>query len=64
MSDAPIPGKRRRVKQKTRWKDSYKRDMETVGLKEEDVLDRTKWKNDIKTIPATQDDGKSQTRRR
>ena len=23
------------------------RDMESVGLKEEDVLDRTKWKNDI-----------------
>ena len=24
-----------------------KRDMESVGLKEEDVPDRTKWKNDI-----------------
>ena len=24
------------------WKDSCKRDMENVGLKEEDVLDRTK----------------------
>ena len=30
-----------------RWKDSWKRDMESVRLKEEDVLDRTKWKNDI-----------------
>ena len=28
-------------------KDSCKRDMESVGLKEEDALDRTKWKNDI-----------------
>ena len=27
-----------------RWKDSCKRDTESVGLKEEDILDRTKWK--------------------
>ena len=47
MSDAPVPGKRRRGRQKTRWKDSCKRDMESMGLKEEDVLDRTKWKNYI-----------------
>ena len=44
--DAPVPGKRRRGRQKTRWKDSCKRDMESVVLKEEDVLDRTKRKND------------------
>ena len=37
---------RRRGRQKTRWKDSCKRDMESVGLKE-DVLYRTRWKNDI-----------------
>ena len=42
-----VPGKRWRGKQKTRWKDSCKRDMESTGLKEEDALDRTKWKNDI-----------------
>ena len=42
-----MPGKRRRGRQKTRWKDSCKRDMESVWLKEEDVLDRVKWKNDI-----------------
>ena len=42
MLDAPVPGKRQRGKQKIRWKDSCKRDMESVGLKEEDVLDRTK----------------------
>ena len=39
--------KRQRGRQKTRWKDLCKREMESVGLKEEDVLDRTKWKNDI-----------------
>ena len=47
MLDTPVPGKRRRGRQKTRWKDSCKRDMGSVGLKAEDVLDRTKWKNDI-----------------
>ena len=47
MLDATVPGERRRGRQKTRWKDSCKRYMESVWLKEEDVLDRTKWKNDI-----------------
>ena len=31
MVDAPGPGKRRRGRQKTRWKDSCKRDKESVG---------------------------------
>ena len=39
MLDAPVPGKRRRGRQKTRWKDLCKRDMESVELKE-DVSDR------------------------
>ena len=43
MSDAPVPGKRWRGRRKTRWNDLCKRDMEIVGLNEEDVLDRTKW---------------------
>ena len=47
MLDAPVQGKRRRRRQTTRWKDSCKRDMESAGLKEDDVLDRTKWRNDI-----------------
>ena len=47
MLDAPVPGKKLRGRHETRWKDSCKRDMERVGLKEEDVLDRTKWKNGI-----------------
>ena len=33
MVDAPAPGKRWRGRQKTRWKDSCKRDMESLGLK-------------------------------
>ena len=39
MLDVPVPGKGRRGRQTTRWKDSCKRDMERVGLKEEDVLE-------------------------
>ena len=40
MLEAPVPGKRRRGRQKTRWKDSCK--IESVVLKEEDALGRTK----------------------
>ena len=53
MSDAPVPGKRWSGRQKTWWKVSCKRDMESMGLKEEDVLDGTKLSNDTKTTPAT-----------
>ena len=37
MLDAPVPGKRRKGRQKTKWKDSFKRGKESVGLKEEGV---------------------------
>ena len=49
MSDAPVPEKRR-GSQNIRWKDYRKTDMESEGLKEEDVLGRTKWNNDY-SIP-------------
>ena len=66
IEDEPVPGKRR-GRQKTRWKDSCKRDLESMGLNMEKVLGRTKWKRErereIKTIPATTDDGKSLRRR-
>ena len=35
-----IPGKRKRGRPKTRWKDACKRDMQTVGLREGDEGDR------------------------
>ena len=47
MLDAPVPGKRRRGRHKTRWKDSRKRYMESEWLKYEDAIDRTRWKNYI-----------------
>ena len=47
MLEAPVPVKRQGGREKPRWKDSCKRDMESVGLKDEEVLDKTMWKNDI-----------------
>ena len=41
MADAPIPGNGRRGKQKTRWKDSYGRNMESAELNVDDVTDET-----------------------
>ena len=46
MLDAPLPGKRWRGNRKPTWKDSCKRDMESVGLKEDDALDMTKWNDE------------------
>ena len=48
MADPTGQRKRRKGRQKTRWKESCERDMESVELKEEDVLDRTKSKREIK----------------
>ena len=45
-TSASLPGKRRRGRQKTRWKKKWK----VRGVKEEDTLDRTKWKNDIQYV--------------
>ena len=42
-----IPGKRKRGRPKTRWKDVCKRDMQTVGLREGDEGDRAYWKETI-----------------
>ena len=42
-----IPGKRKRGRPKTRWKDVCKRDMQTVGLREGDAEDRAYWKEMI-----------------
>ena len=42
-----IPGKRKRGRPKTRWKDVCKRDMQTVGLTEGDEGDRAYWKEMI-----------------
>ena len=42
-------GKRKRGRPKRRWKDCIKEDLELAGLKEEDALDRAKWRKAIRT---------------
>ena len=42
-----IPGKRKRGRPQTRWKDVCKRDMQTVRLREGDEGDRAYWKETI-----------------
>ena len=63
MTDTLIPRKRRRGRQKTRWKGSCKRDMESVELKVKDARDRISGIEKSKTIPATSDAGKRPRRR-
>ena len=58
MLDARVPGKRRRGRQKTMWKDLCKRHTESVGLKEEDVLGQS-GRIIFIISQATPDDGKS-----
>ena len=47
MADAWVQGNRWIGRQNTRCKDSRNRDMESVGLKVEDVMDRVKWQRKI-----------------
>ena len=63
MLDAPVPGKRRRGREKPMLKASCKRNMESEGLKVGDVLDSTKRGRGIQTVPAIPDDGNSLRRR-
>ena len=42
-----IPGKRKRGRPKTRWKDVCKRDMQTVGLREGAEGEKAYWKETI-----------------
>ena len=43
-----IPGRRRRGRPKTRWKDCVKRDMEEVGLTSDVAQERGTWKRIVK----------------
>ena len=46
--DMGIPGRRRRGRPKTRWKDCARRDMAEIGLEREDAVDRNNWKRTLK----------------
>ena len=43
LANMEIPGRRRRARPKTRWKDSIKRDMEEVGLISDVAQERNTW---------------------
>ncbi len=42
-------GKRKRGRQRKSWEDCVKDDLETVGLCEEEAIDRNKWRSNIHT---------------
>ena len=62
VSRADIPGKRKRGRPKTRWKDACQRDLKSTGLRAGEETDRAMWRRPV--IPATLHDGKSQRKRR
>ncbi len=48
MLDKALPGRRRRGRPKRRFMDAVKEDMQVVGVTEEDVADRTRWRKTIR----------------
>ena len=48
VANMEIPGRRRRGRPKTRWKDSVKRDMAEVGLTPEVAQERNTWRRRVK----------------
>ena len=48
VANMEIPGRRRRGRPKTRWKDSVRRDMEEVGLTPDIAQERNTWRRTVK----------------
>ena len=44
MLEMEVSGKRRRGRPKTRWKDSAIRDMWSIGVEQEEVMNRAVWR--------------------
>ena len=44
MMEMTVPGRRKRVKPRRRWMDLVREDMERVGAREGDEVDRVKWR--------------------
>jgi len=42
--ETQVGGKRKRERQKHRWKDTIKTDIEWCGLENEDTVDRDRWR--------------------
>ena len=43
MTEMAVPGRRKRGRPKRRWMDLVREDMERVGAREGDEVDRVKW---------------------
>ena len=61
---ADIPGKRKRGRPKTRWKDACQRDLKSTGLRAARRWTGQCGEERSSVIPATLHDGKSQRKRR
>ena len=48
--EEPVRGRRSRGRQRIRWRDKVKDDMERKGLVEEDAFDRNHWRRHIKKL--------------
>ena len=44
MAKMAVPGRRKRGRPRRRWMDLVREDMERLGTKEGDEVDRVKWK--------------------
>ena len=51
--DMRVPGKRPRVRQRGRWVDGVRRDMQALRITPEDAQDRTFWKPRIRAADPT-----------
>ena len=47
---ADIPGKRKKERWKTRWKDACQRDLKSTGLRAGDETDRAMWSRKISSL--------------
>ena len=48
VANMEIPGRRRRGRPKTRWKDSVRRDMKEVGVTSDEAQERNSWRKSVK----------------
>ena len=53
VADMRVPGKRPRGRQRGRWMDGVRRDMQTLRITPEDAQGRTFWKSKIRAADPT-----------
>ena len=58
-----LSGGRRRDQPMTRWKDTCGRDIRSLGLDADEVMDGAMWRRIMNSLIDTRDDGRRQRRR-